>query len=141
MTSCHNHEANTIDNMVEAVFEKREMPVFRDFLGSVIPLRQVFVEGYEENQIKLTGIVESEEFAAGFRSVYLKTLAYFAGQYLDRGDEELVREAAKIGEEYVKRALSEQHFPTDWAQFTDLNVEREAAGLRIAHFQYKHIDD
>jgi hypothetical protein len=39
MTSCHNHEANTIDGIVERVFEKRELKFYNEFMSSVIPLK------------------------------------------------------------------------------------------------------
>jgi hypothetical protein len=87
MTSCHNHEANTIDGIIEKVFEKRELRWYNEFLSSIIPLRQVEVMGYEENNLKLTGLVEQEEFGESFREVYLKLLVYFSNQLLDKKDE------------------------------------------------------
>ena len=39
MTSCHNHEANTIDGIVEHVFDKRELRLYTEFMNSIQPLK------------------------------------------------------------------------------------------------------
>ena len=87
MTSCHNHEANQIDAIAEEVFVKKSMQCYTEIMSSIIPVRQLEVRGYEENQLKLTGLVETSEFAEGFRSIYMKTLVYFVNKLLSKQDE------------------------------------------------------
>jgi hypothetical protein len=51
--------------------------VFKEAFGAITPFTETTVEAYEENQLKLTGIIESSEFVEGFRAILLQIMCFF----------------------------------------------------------------
>ncbi len=86
MTSCHSKEAQTIDNIVEYYFNNNDKKLFTEYFGSVMPMCQFFNLGYEESKLSLTGVVESEEFMKGFRTIYLKIIVFYISKFIFKED-------------------------------------------------------
>lgn len=86
VTSCHNIESQTVDNMIEETWGASKAGCSGSFLLTVLrPLESRKHMLFEENEIKLTGIIESEEFVTLFRSHFIRVLLlYFRSQGLSK---------------------------------------------------------
>ena len=91
--------------------------------------------GYEENQIKLTGIVEQEEFCEAFRQAYLKTLVYYCNRLLAKSDESQILKVGQVCLEYIKQAHVDQKFPTQFVELIQLDLSRSSSLQEVAHYQ------
>lgn len=121
-TSCHGVEARVIDRMAGAYFDVRDddAPADRqvvnvDFCSSLTPYSTFTVDTYEENQLKLTGIVEDQDFIEGFKLLFLKLLCYYALDILAEDDRKMILYLGETLFNDLDLQKAAGHFPDAWS--------------------------
>ncbi|KRX07521.1 hypothetical protein PPERSA_11070 [Pseudocohnilembus persalinus] len=136
--SCHSHEAMAIDDLTKEVFEKKNC-INQNFQGAALPITQFNTDGYQENQIKLTGIVEDEDFNKGFREIYLKLIVFYINKFITRSDKDMLYKLTSNIDDYINTKYTKKHFPISWANLINLDCEKR--DKPIIQFKTKQVDD
>lgn len=75
MTSCHSKEGESIDKMVEETWgDNKQTCTFAPYQYAITPFLNEKVYVPTENDIQLTGVIESKEFVQLFKQTALKSI-------------------------------------------------------------------
>ena len=112
-----------IDDLAKETFEKKSCinPIFQ---GSALPITQFESDGYQENQIKLTGIVEDEDFTKGFREIYMKLIVFYINKFITKSDKDMLYKITSNIDDYINPKFAKQYFPVSFANLINLDCEK-----------------
>ena len=82
-TSCHAEENEYINEVLEAVFDKKQFDPHMNF--SLSPLKQLEFKLYEDVKFTLTGTIENPEFQDMVKNFFMRILAYKVKNMLGSG--------------------------------------------------------
>ena len=73
-TSCHAEENEYINDVMEAVFDKKSMDPH--FLFSLAPIKQLDFKLYEDIKYSLAAVIESPDFIDLVKNYFMRILAF-----------------------------------------------------------------